>query len=92
MGYRQKFTITTPDFVSIERVALVKAGAVTHSNDFDQRYVDLAYTSNGATGLTATSPPGRNHAPPGWYMLFILSSGVPSIASWVQVGIRMMPP
>jgi len=37
--------------------------------------------------LTVTTPPDGNHAPPGWYMLFILnSSGVPSVASWVRVG------
>jgi hypothetical protein len=87
VGYNQQFTISTPDFASIGRVALVKAGAVTHSNNFDQRYVDLTYQPNGSGGLTATSPPDSNHAPPGWYMLFILnSSGVPSVASWVQVG------
>jgi Domain of unknown function (DUF1929)/Glyoxal oxidase N-terminus len=86
VGYNQQFTITTPNFASIERVALVKAGAVTHSNNFDQRYVDLTYTSNGSSGLTATSPADGNHAPPGWYMLFILSSGVPSVARWVVVG------
>ena len=87
VGYNQELTISTPDFASIKRVALVKPGAVTHSNNFDQRYVDLTYTSNGSSGLGATSPPDSNHAPPGWYMLFILNSaGVPSIASWVQVG------
>jgi galactose oxidase len=86
VGYKQQFTITTPNFASIGRVALVRAGSVTHSNNFDQRYVDLTYASNGSNGLTATSPPDSNHAPPGWYMLFILSSGVPSVASWVQVG------
>jgi galactose oxidase len=86
VGYNQQFTITTPNFASIGRVALVRPGSVTHSNNFDQRYVDLTYTSNGSTGLTATSPPDSNHAPPGWYMLFILSSGVPSVASWVRVG------
>jgi galactose oxidase len=86
IGYNQQFTITTPDFASIGRVALVKPGAVTHCNNFDQRYVDLTYQSNGSDGLTANSPPDGNHAPPGWYMLFILTSGVPSVASWVQVG------
>jgi len=86
VGYNQQFTITTPDFANISRVALVKASSVTHSNDFDQRYVDLTFNSDGSSGLTATSPPDSNHAPPGWYMLFILSSGVPSVASWVQVG------
>jgi hypothetical protein len=86
VGYSQQFSITTPDFASITRVALVKAGSVTHSNNFDQRYVDLAFQSDGTSGLNATSPPDFNHAPPGWYMLFILSSGVPSVAAWVQVG------
>jgi hypothetical protein len=87
LGYNQAFTITTPDFANIGRVALVKAGSVTHSNNFDQRYVDVAFSSDGSSGLNATSPPDSNHAPPGWYMLFILlSSGVPSVASWVQVG------
>ena len=85
MDYGQKFTITTPHFASIGRVALVRAGSVTHSNDFDQRYVDLAHTPNGSGGLTAISPPNHNHAPPGWYMLFILAAGVPSVARWVQV-------
>jgi len=87
LGYGQQFTIATPDYASIGRVALVRASSVTHSNDFDQRYVDLTYQSNGSGGLTATSPPDSNHAPPGWYMLFILNtSGVPSVASWIQVG------
>jgi hypothetical protein len=85
LGYNQQFAITTPDFAAITGVALVKAGCVTHSNNFDQRYVDVAFQSDGVSGLTATSPPDSNHAPPGWYMLFILASGVPSVASWVQV-------
>ena len=59
---------------------------MTHSNDFDQRYVDVIFQSDGSGGLTSTSPPDSNHAPPGWYMLFILNNGVPSVASWVQVG------
>ena len=85
LGYGQGFTISTPDAASISRVALVKAGAVTHSNNFDQRYVDCTFSASGG-GLSATSPPDSNHAPPGWYMLFLVnSSGVPSVASWVQV-------
>jgi hypothetical protein len=87
LGYNQHFTISTPDSGTIVRVALVKAGAVTHSNNFDQRYVDLTYQPDGSGGLAATSPPDTNHAPPGWYMLFIVnSSGVPSVAPWMQVG------
>jgi hypothetical protein len=86
LGYNQQFSVSTPDAASISQVALVKAGAVTHSINFDQRYVDVTYQANGSGQLTATSPPDSNHAPPGWYMLFIVnSSGVPSVASWVQV-------
>jgi galactose oxidase len=87
LGYNQQFAISTPDYATITGVALVKAGCVTHSNNFDQRYVDVAFQSDGSSGLTATSPPDSNHAPPGWYMLFIVNStGVPSVATWTQVG------
>jgi len=85
LGYGQAFTVTTPQAASISRVALVRAGAVTHSSNFDQRYVDCTFTTSGGT-LRVTSPPNANHAPPGWYMLFLVNStGVPSVASWVQV-------
>ncbi|MDQ3889014.1 MAG: DUF1929 domain-containing protein [Actinomycetota bacterium] len=86
LGYDQQFSISTPDASSIKRVALVRPGAATHSINFDQRYVDLSFTVKNAGTLTATSPRSANHAPPGPYMLFILSSsGVPSIAQWVEV-------
>ena len=85
LGYSQAFTVTTPQAASISRVALVRAGAVTHSSNFDQRYVDCTFTTSAGT-LSVTSPPNANHAPPGWYMLFLVNStGVPSVASWVQV-------
>lgn len=86
LGYGQAFTISTPDAASISRVALVRAGAVTHSNNFDQRYVDCTF-SKGSGSLSATAPPNSNHAPPGWYMLFLVNTGgVPSVARWVRVG------
>jgi hypothetical protein len=87
VAYDQPFVISTPDAASISRVALIRPDSVTHSVNFDQRYVDLAFTDNGDGTLTATSPRDGNHAPPGPYMLFIVSaSGVPSVASWVNVG------
>jgi hypothetical protein len=85
LGYGQAFTISTPNAASISRVALVKAGSVTHSNNFDQRYVDCTFSA-GSGSLSATAPPDSNHAPPGYYMLFLVNStGVPSVASWVRV-------
>ncbi len=86
LGYGHAFTIGSPDADDIKRVALVKAAAVTHSNNFDQRYVDCAFSAGGGR-LHATAPPNGNHAPPGWYMLFVVNAaGVPSIAHWVRVG------
>jgi hypothetical protein len=71
---------------TIVKASLIKPAAVTHSSDPNQRYVELPMTVNGDTvGLNLTSNP--NIAPPGWYMLFVVNAaGVPSIASWVQVG------
>jgi len=88
VGYGQQFTVTTPDAANITSAVLVKPPGVTHAMQQDQREVPLQFTQTAdGTGLTMTAPADGNHAPPGWYMLFILnSSGVPSVASWVQVG------
>jgi galactose oxidase-like protein/Kelch motif protein len=83
--YNAAFTITTPDAANITRVALIRPGSVTHADDFDQRYVDLAFTT-GAGVVNATAPPSGNYAPPGYYMLVIVnSSGVPSVMPFVRV-------
>lgn len=86
VGYGDPLPISTPDAASIERVALVRPGSVTHMANFDQRYVDLAYSTRDSV-VRATSPADGNIAPPGWYMLFVVNAqGVPSVASWVHVG------
>jgi hypothetical protein len=67
-------------------VALVRLGAVTHSVNMEQRYVPLAFTTNGGT-VNATAPAGPDIAPPGVYMLFVIGSdGVPSVAKMVRLG------
>lgn len=44
----------------------------------------MSFTA-GSGALIVTTPPNGNIAPPGYYMLFILnSSGVPSVATFVQ--------
>ena len=85
IGYNGAFQVQTPDAANISSVVLMRNGADTHSFDMDQRYVGLSFTTS--TGvLSVTSPPNSNIAPPGYYMLFILStSGVPSLAAMVQV-------
>ena len=83
--YGSTFQLQTPDAADIASVVLVRPGAPTHAFDMDQRLVGLSYSA-GAGVLNVTAPPNGNIAPPGFYMLFILtSSGVPSVASFVQV-------
>lgn len=93
VGYGQPFSISTPDASSITRVALVRPSSVTHSISADQRYVDLSFQHIDDNTLSVTSPANGNEAPPGPYMLFILTStGVPSVASWMNVEGGAGPP
>jgi hypothetical protein len=83
--YGAALAITTPDAASITRVALIRPAAVTHANNFDQRYVDLSFTV-GSGVINATAPPNSNYAPPGYYMLVVVnSSGVPSVMPFIRV-------
>ena len=85
VGYGSTFQVSSPDAASISSVVMMRLGSVTHAFDMDQRMVGLNFTVQGTT-LTLTSPPNGNIAPPGYYLLFILnSSGVPSIAKFVQI-------
>jgi uncharacterized membrane protein len=83
VGYGEIFTVNTPD--NIASVVLVRNGTVTHAFGMDQIEVGLSFTA-GSGSLTVTAPPNGNIAPPGYYMLFLLNqSGVPSVASFIQI-------
>jgi hypothetical protein len=88
IGYGSSFQIQTPNAASISSAVLVRAGSPTHAFDMDQRLVGLSYTA-GSGVLTATAPPNGNIAPPGYYLLFLInSSGVPSVAQFVQLSLE----
>ena len=90
--YGNNFSVTTPDAANISSVVLVRNGTVTHAFGMDQREVGLSFTAGNGT-LTVTPPPNGNIAPPGYYMLFLLnSSGVPSVASFVELENQVPPP
>ena len=73
---------------------LVAPGPVTHSLDMNQRVVALAVneqTTGG--GLNVTTPAAAAIAPPGYYMLFMVSAdGTPSQSRWVHVLARRRRP
>ena len=91
-GYASQIQIGTPNASSIQKVALVRLGSVTHDDNMEQRYVPLKFTPG--TGMVRASIPASGDvAPPGYYMLFIINSaGVPSVAKMVQLDPTVAPP
>lgn len=84
--YGARFALHTAEAGNIHSVVLIRAGAVTHAFDMEQRLVELDFTA--AKGvLQATAPADGNLAPPGYYLLFILDGqGVPSVGRFVHLG------
>lgn len=75
VAYGQAFEIGVDrPATSVGRVALIRAGSVTHSTNNDQRYVGLAITQRSGNTLTVTAPPNGNVAPPGYYMLWAVDT------------------
>lgn len=70
----------------ITAVNLIRSPSVTHSTDPDSRFIPLSFTQSG-NQITATLPANPNVLLPGYYMLFALSNGVPSIAKIMLVSL-----
>jgi hypothetical protein len=84
LSWGQEFTIKASEDVS--RVTLVKTGAVTHTANFDQRFMTLPHQSKEGV-VTLKAPPSSHVAPPGNYMLFVFDrQGVPSVARILKLG------
>lgn len=87
LGYREKFSIESPDACRIDKACLIRATAVTHHTNTDQRYLPLQPMRHGHCELRMISPPNANLAPPGYYLLFLLDDcGVPSVGRLVHIG------
>ena len=92
LTYGAQFTAQTPDAANISSVSLIRLGSVTHAFNQNQRYVPLTFTPS-AGSLSVQSPANANIAPPGYYMLFVVNtSGVPSVATFVQMEISGSAP
>lgn len=87
IGYGQRFEVRSPQAGAIRRVALIRAGSVTHAFDSDQRYVGLVFSRLTGDRLQVTAPPHGGVAPRGTYMLWILdAAGLPCVrASMVRL-------
>jgi hypothetical protein len=73
-----------PEMVS--RVTMVGISSVTHGDNMSQRFNELVWNPT-TGGLFVNMPTNRNLAPPGHYMLFLLSGdGTPSLARMIRLG------
>ena len=83
--YGEKILVTHSAGQAISRVTLIKTGAVTHSINMEQRFIELDFTDN-ANGLEVALPESANVATPGHYLLFLINNkGVPSEGHIVRI-------
>ena len=86
IAYDANFDVQTPSPAAIAEVVLLRPGAVTHGWNQSQRYVECAITGGTANTVRVQAPPNGNVAPPGYYLLFILTVGrVPSVGRWIRL-------
>ena len=95
IGYNQKFKIKVKlptDAIKIEIVSVLRLTSVTHSFDQNQRYVPLKFEvlplsdDVNSVILVVGSPSGPTIAPPGAYLLYVVSNrGVPSVGQYVFI-------
>jgi len=83
------FSVDVGSSAEITKVALIRLGTTTHGFDSGQRYVPLTFSVVDSDTISVTTPASARHAPPGYYMLFVMkdASGekVPSEAKYVKV-------
>jgi hypothetical protein len=94
-GSQQTVSYTALPFgITIQKVALLRAGSVTHHCDPNQRCLELAFTilpdtdpPTGYRALQLALPSKASYLlPRGHYMLFLLTNQrIPSVAAWVNV-------
>ncbi len=70
----------------LHEVVLLRPGAVTHGFNMSQRLVECVITGSTPAEVQVQAPPDGNIAPPGPYLLFVLTAGrVPSVGRWIHI-------
>jgi hypothetical protein len=86
LAYDQQFDVGTSVESAVARAVLVRAGSVTHGVNTDQRLLELAERGRASGRLTVAAPRNASLAPPGYYLLFLISTaGVPSLGRFLQL-------
>jgi hypothetical protein len=85
LHWGDEFSVQVGAKVPAKQAVLVAPGATTHGDDSTQRLVKLKAQSTYTGGIDLMAPSRAGVAPPGYYMLFVLNQGVPSVAKWVRL-------
>ncbi len=82
--YGSTFPVTASG--GVQKISLIRIGAVTHANNWGQRFMWLNFKSGPNGQLTVSAPPDANTAPPGYYLFFVLNAdGVPSVGEYMKI-------
>jgi Domain of unknown function (DUF1929) len=85
LTYGTEFSVIT-DTQNIARATLVRLSSVTHSTNFDQRFIELPILSRDGAAVTVNVNTDRLVTQPGYYMLFVLNAqGIPSVSKILQL-------
>jgi Domain of unknown function (DUF1929) len=83
--YGTGFTIGT-DSPNLARATMVRLSSVTHSTNFDQRFIELPILSRDGNNLNVNVNSDRFVTQPGFYMVYVLNAqGVPSVSKIIQL-------
>lgn len=86
-GYGEVFSVTTTADAGIARVVLIRVSSATHSLNTDQRYMTLEFQQVSERELSLQAPASPSLAPPGYYLLFVVTDGnVPSEGRFLLIG------
>jgi hypothetical protein len=91
-GYGETIVIPTQDASNIDSISLISLPNSTHHYDPTSRLVWLQVVSKSTDSITVSAPLNANLAPPGYYMIHILRSGIPSPAKIIAVPGQANPP
>lgn len=76
-------------FTTNVKVVLYYGGFVTHSLHMGHRMVYCGYTgldsNQNIQHLMVNPPPSHNITPPGYYMIFVVADGIPSMGQMIKV-------
>ena len=67
------------------KVSLMGAVSSTHGNSMGQRTIFPAISCT-TTSCTVQAPPNAHVSPPGWFQVFVLDKGIPSMSKFIRIG------